>query len=120
MPAKPSEAAPTAVRTQVNQKYGRRATTSAFLFSVHTLFKDSLRDKVALVTGAGSGIGKATAKLFGYCGARVAVLTRSREEAEATCMEIRRSDGEAIGIVADISDAGQLAKGFQTIDDTWG
>lgn len=87
---------------------------------MHTLFKDSLRDKVALVTGAGSGIGKATAKLFGYCGARVAVLTRTRDEAEATCMEIRRSAGEAIGIVADISDAGQLAKGFQTIDDTWG
>jgi len=87
---------------------------------MHTLFKDSLRDKVALVTGAGSGIGKATAKLFGYCGARVAVLTRNRDEAEATCMEIRRSDGEAIGIVADISDAGQLAKGFQTIDDAWG
>lgn len=87
---------------------------------MHTLFKDSLRDKVALVTGAGSGIGKATAKLFGYCGARVAVLTRNRDEAEATCMEIRRSEGEAIGIVADISDAGQLAKGFQTIDDAWG
>jgi NAD(P)-dependent dehydrogenase (short-subunit alcohol dehydrogenase family) len=87
---------------------------------MHTLFKDSLRGKVALVTGAGSGIGKATAKLFGYAGARVAALTRSRDEAEATCMEIRRNAGEAIGIVADISDATQVARGIQTIQDSWG
>lgn len=87
---------------------------------MHPLFKDSLRDKVALVTGAGSGIGKATAKLFAYAGARVATLTRSPDEAEATCMEIRRSAGEAIGIVADIADAEQLAKGFRTIQDSWG
>lgn len=87
---------------------------------MHALLKDSLRGKVALVTGAGSGIGKATAKLFGYCGARVAVLTRNREEAEATCQEIRREDGEAIAVLADISNADQLTKGFRSIDDAWG
>jgi NAD(P)-dependent dehydrogenase (short-subunit alcohol dehydrogenase family) len=76
--------------------------------------------KVALVTGAGSGIGKATAKLFGFAGARVAGLTRNKEEAEATCMEIRGAGGEALGIVADISDSTQLAKGAQTIQDSWG
>jgi NAD(P)-dependent dehydrogenase (short-subunit alcohol dehydrogenase family) len=86
---------------------------------MHTLFKDSLAGKVALVTGAGSGIGKATAKLFAYAGARVAVLTRSHDEAEATCTEIRHGSGEAIGIVADISDAEQLAKGMRTIADSW-
>lgn len=87
---------------------------------MHTLFKDSLKGKVALVTGAGSGIGKATAKLFAYAGARVAALTRSPDEAEATCAEIRRSEGEAIGIAADISIAEQMAKGFRTIEDAWG
>jgi NAD(P)-dependent dehydrogenase (short-subunit alcohol dehydrogenase family) len=87
---------------------------------MHTLFKDSLQGKVALVTGAGSGIGKATAKLFGYAGARVAALTRSPDEAEATCMEIRRGEGEAIGIVADVSDAEQMAKAFLRIQDSWG
>lgn len=87
---------------------------------MHTLFKDSLKGKVALVTGAGSGIGKATAKLFAYAGARVAALTRSPDEAEATCMEIRRSEGEAIGIAANISIAEQMTKGFKTIQDAWG
>lgn len=87
---------------------------------MHTLFKDSLTGKVALVTGAGSGIGKATAKLFAYAGARVAALTRARAEAEATCAEIRHANGEAIGIVADVADAQALAKGVQTIQDSWG
>jgi NAD(P)-dependent dehydrogenase (short-subunit alcohol dehydrogenase family) len=89
-------------------------------YFMHTLFKDSLKGKVALVTGAGSGIGKATAKLFAYSGARVAALTRSREDVEATCTEIRHSQGEAIGIVADISDAEQMARGYQMIQDSWG
>src|SRR5688500_18710826 len=87
---------------------------------MHTLFKDSLQGKVALVTGAGSGIGKATAKLFGYAGARVAALTRSPDEAEATCMEIRRGDGDAIVIVADVSNAEQMTTGFLRIQDSWG
>lgn len=87
---------------------------------MHTLFKDSLAGKVALVTGSGSGIGKSTAKLFAYAGARVAVLTRSRDEAEATCAEIRQSNGEALGIVADVSVADQIVQGIQSIKDAWG
>src|SRR5688572_4498554 len=92
----------------VGQSPAGQKTESPLL--MHTLFKDSLTGKVALVTGAGSGIGKATAKLFAYAGARVATLTRSRDEAEATCTEIRHGKGEALGIVADISDAGQMTK----------
>ena len=87
---------------------------------MHPLFKDSLQGKVALVTGAGSGIGKATAELFGYAGARVAVLTRSREDAEATAMEIRGHHGEAIGIAADVSVCDDMQRAFQGIDDAWG
>lgn len=87
---------------------------------MHTLFKDSLAGKVALVTGAGSGIGKATAKLFGYAGARVAVLTRSADEAEGTCQEIRRANGEALGLVADVSKTDELARGVRAIEDAWG
>jgi len=87
---------------------------------MHTLFKDSLAGKVALVTGAGSGIGKATAKLFGYAGARVALLSRSADEVEATCSEIRHGQGEALGLVADISDAAQLARAYDATESAWG
>lgn len=88
--------------------------------TMHTLFKDSLAGKVALVTGAGSGIGKAAAKLFAYAGARVAVLTRSKEEATATCEEIRQGHGDALGLIADVSRSADLAKGLQAIQESWG
>ncbi len=84
------------------------------------LFKDSLAGKVALVTGAGSGIGKATAKLFSYAGARVGVLTRSADEVEQTCLEIRRASGEALGLAIDISDSDAMAKGIRSLEDIWG
>src|SRR5581483_6295869 len=87
---------------------------------MHTLFKDSLAGRVALVTGAGSGIGKATAKLFAYAGARVAVLTRNREEAEVTCTEIRHGGGEALGLVSDVAVAASLATAIGQLQEAWG
>lgn len=87
---------------------------------MHTIFSGSLAGKTALVTGAGSGIGKSTAKLFAYCGARVAALTRSREEAEATCEEIRHGGAECLALATNISKSREMEAAFAEIRRSWG
>lgn len=87
---------------------------------MQSIFRDSLRGKVALVTGAGSGIGKATAQLFAEAGARVGVLTRTESEAQNTCREIGDRGGEALALTADVSASSQLTEAVERIATTWG
>ena len=56
-----------------------------------------LAQKVAIVTGAGSGIGRATALLLASEGARVAALGHTRDELEQVVAEIKQGGGEANG-----------------------
>ena len=79
-----------------------------------------LTGKVALVTGAGSGIGKAAAHLFAKEGAKVAVLGRTKEELEETVAQIQGDRGEALSVVADISQPEQMQQATQQIVDQWG
>ena len=65
----------------------------------------SIEGRVALVTGAASGMGRATAHLFADEGARVAVVDRQAEGVDRVVDEIRQAGGEAQGFVADL---GQL------------
>ncbi len=80
----------------------------------------SLRGKVALVTGAGSGIGKATAKLFAHAGARIAVLERTEKDLKKTVDEITSSGGEARAYLADISEAALLETTVSSIGSEFG
>jgi NAD(P)-dependent dehydrogenase (short-subunit alcohol dehydrogenase family) len=67
---------------------------------------DALRGKIAIVTGASSGIGYATAKLFAREGARVVVAARRRDELDALVAEIDASGGEALAMDGDVCDEG--------------
>ena len=69
-----------------------------------------LKGKVALVTGAGSGIGKASALELGKAGATVVVMSRTAEEVEETAREIELAGGKAKAFTADTSDHEQMKK----------
>lgn len=79
-----------------------------------------LAGKVALVTGAGSGIGEAAAQLLAQEGAKVAALGRTESEIEKTVAQIQSKQGEAMPLVADISEPEQMQQITQQIIDQWG
>jgi len=64
-----------------------------------------LANKVALITGGGSGIGKASCLLFAKEGAKVVVVDLKQETAEATVAEVKAAGGEASAFAADVSKA---------------
>lgn len=65
--------------------------------------KDEVGGKVALITGATSGIGEATARRFAAAGARVAIVGRNEEKLSRVAREIDASVGEAFEIQADVT-----------------
>lgn len=79
-----------------------------------------LAEKVALITGAGSGIGKATALLFAKESAKVAALGRTEEELKDIVTQIQEAGGEAMPVKADISKPDQMQQAVQQIVERWG
>jgi len=78
-----------------------------------------LTDRVAVVTGAGSGIGRAAAVLLAQEGAKVAALGRTQEELEEVVREIEANGGTAMVVTADISEPDQMQQAVQQIVDGW-
>lgn len=79
-----------------------------------------LTGKVALVTGAGSGIGKAAAVLLAQHGAQVAVLSDTASEIEQTAREIQSNGGEALAIIANIGKEDEVQRAVQQTIGRWG
>lgn len=73
----------------------------------------SLRDKVALLTGASQGIGRETALALAEAGAKVVAAARNEEKLAALVNEIIAAGGEAIAIKMDVADPDQIKSGFK-------
>ena len=79
-----------------------------------------LRERVALITGGGSGIGRATATLFAREGARVGVLSRTEDELRETVAEIEQAGSEGMALVADVSDPEAMRRAVEELVGRWG
>lgn len=80
----------------------------------------SLRDKVAVVTGASQGIGRETALALAQAGAKVAVAARNEEKLAALVSEIAAADGEALAVKMDVAEAEQVKAGFKQVIEKFG
>ena len=79
-----------------------------------------LQGKVALITGAGRGIGRATALLFAREGADVVLASEVREEIDAVAAEVKALGRAAVPVTADLCDEGQVAALAKTALGTMG
>jgi NAD(P)-dependent dehydrogenase (short-subunit alcohol dehydrogenase family) len=94
-------------------------TLSYFLTKIRTFMFD-LKDKVAIVTGAGSGIGKSIAITFAKQGAKVVILERNSEASQEVCEEIAALGGQSQGVSCDVSNSESVKKVVADIHANYG
>jgi 3-oxoacyl-[acyl-carrier protein] reductase len=80
----------------------------------------SLKDKVAVVTGASQGIGRETALALSEAGAKVAVAARNEEKLLALVADIAAAGGTAFAVKMDVADAEQVKTGFKLVLEKFG
>lgn len=84
---------------------------------------DSLQQRVALVTGAATGIGRAAAKVLVHAGAKVALFDRKAEALAQTLAEIHRGreeDGPAMALTGDVTVLASLEQAVAQVEARWG
>ncbi len=80
----------------------------------------SLEGKVAIVTGAGSGLGEATASALAQAGAAVAAVDLRREQVEKVAARLRETGGRALALEADVSDPAHVSRAVEGVIQSFG
>jgi 3-oxoacyl-[acyl-carrier protein] reductase len=80
----------------------------------------SLKDKVALITGASQGIGRETALALAKAGAKVAVAARNEEKLASLVAEITNTGGEGLATKMDVADQDQVKSAFKRVTEKFG
>ena len=81
---------------------------------------DRFTNKVVLITGAASGIGRATALAFAAEGARVAILDRSADALEVVHASLKNAGGEVLTVACDVSSPDQVEGAIKQVVDRFG
>jgi 3-hydroxybutyrate dehydrogenase len=80
----------------------------------------TLENKIALVTGAASGLGKAIAEIYAREGAKVVIADLDRDAAEAAAEALKAGGAQAIGVAADVADEAQVEACFAKSAEAFG
>src|SRR5438128_387104 len=81
---------------------------------------DLLKNKVAVVTGGGTGIGRTVALEMARHGASVVVTARQLDRLQAVCEEIKKIGGKAEAVACDVAEADQVRALFERVDQVFG